>query len=77
MELEREQLRKDQVPVLPGTVAVLELFSPAPLEVPLPLQKSLVRRILEKQVTAGSFIVFKHIENVALDLHSLWITQDR
>jgi len=37
--MEREQLRKDQVLVLPGTAALLGLFSPAPLEMPLQLQR--------------------------------------
>jgi len=46
MELEREQLRKDQVLVLPSTAAVLGLFCPAPLEVPLQLQRKSWKRDL-------------------------------
>jgi len=46
MELEREQLRKDQVLVLPGTAAVSGLFSLAPLEVPLQLQRKSWKRDL-------------------------------
>ena len=77
--VEREQLGKDQVLVLPGSVAVLALFSRPPLHTGTALAAP--EKVSEKgsqtnKSLQGPVFSLKHREHGS-SLHNLWVTQDR